>query len=295
MTEANDGSQVGSDARGGGQQRSLGGVVVPLVTPVTEEGGIDFAMLETLATWHAHNGVRGLFVAGSTGRFSHFSPGQNADACRAVSQAVSGKLTVFGGCCDSGVNRMLANADLMRAAGADVVVATPPYYLTYLAAEAEQLLEEMADKSPLPVVFYNVPELIGYGLRPEWVAEIAGHPNVVGYKDSSNKLDDLLRLLSLTRNTTFSVLVGKELILAPAMRAGAAGIVVSFANAFPEVFVRMISCSEALDWEGVADCQRIVGGIVADFVARRRNAVFSSLLFYLEEELSRKGFPAKLQ
>ena len=280
--------------QGGAQGPSVGGVVVPLVTPVTRDGGIDFAMLESLATWHAQSGVRGLFVAGSTGRFSHFSPAQNAEICRAVSRVVGGRLTVFGGCCDSGVNRMLANADLMRAAGADVVVATPPYYLTYLAAEAERLLEEMADKSPLPVVFYNIPELVGYGVRPEWVADIASHPNVVGYKDSSNRLDDLLKILSLTKNKSFAVLVGKELILEPALRAGAAGIVVSFANVFPEVFVRMLACRDAADWDGVADCQRTVGKIVADFGTRRKNTVFSSLMFYLEEELDKKGFPAKL-
>jgi hypothetical protein len=110
--------------------RLLGGVVVPLPTPVTKGGGdVDFDGVVRLAQWIVSKGVQGIFVAGTTSRFSHFTPEQNADVCRAVVGAVGDQVTVYGGICDSGVKRMLSNAEKMKRAGAEVAVTTGPYYL----------------------------------------------------------------------------------------------------------------------------------------------------------------------
>lgn len=106
-------------------------------------------------------------MGSTTGWFSHFTPDQNAEICRAVVDAVGSQVTIYGGICDSGLKRMLANADLMQRAGAEVAVATGPYYLSRLIREAGADLTRVTAESPLPVIFYNTPEFVGYGLRPE--------------------------------------------------------------------------------------------------------------------------------
>ena len=189
-------------------------------------------------------------------------------------------MTIYGGCCDSGLHRVLANAELMKKSGADVMVTTAPYYLSHTIEEAEADLEKVADRSPLPVIFYNIPEFVGYGLRPEWLETMAGHPNLVGYKDSSNDLNHHLEVLKRTEKKDFSVLIGKELLLLEAFKAGAKGLVLSFANAFPEPFVELVNHAKASNWEAVAGCQERAAKIIEDFLSKRKgnNFFFTDVL-----------------
>ena len=275
-------------------KRSVEGVVVPLVTPVKENGEIDFRGLETLVGWLARKGIDGVFVAGTTGRFSHFSPAQNGKICRVVTAVVGGTLTVYGGCCDSGLHRTLANAELMKKAGADMAVVTAPYYLSYSIQEAEANLERVLDSSPLPVILYNIPEFIGYSLRPEWLESVSEHPNAVGYKDSTNDLEHHLDVLKRTKGKIFSVLIGKELLLSAAFVAGARGLVLSFANVFPEPFVELVKAARISDWETVEKNQQIAREIVENFLLKRTGKYFSSLMLYLQQEFHNRGIDLRL-
>ncbi len=273
----------------------IGGVVVPMVTPVTAVGDVDFAGVASLSQWLVSKGVEGIFVAGTTGRFSHFSPKQNAEICAAVADTVGERVTVYGGISDSGVPRMLSNANEMKLAGASAAVTTGPYYLSRLPQEAEADLLEVACKSPLPVIYYNIPEFVGYGLRPEWIAEMADHPNVVGYKDSSDDLGHHLNVLERTRAKDFSVLIGKELLLAQALRSGATGLVVSLVQADPDPFVSLARNAAAGDWTAAMANQTQIQKLVEDFViCFRKRPVFSTLLVYLEERLRQQGIPVRL-
>jgi 4-hydroxy-tetrahydrodipicolinate synthase len=274
--------------------QNKGGVVVPLVTPVNGKGDIDFNGLEKLTDWIAGQGINGLFVAGTTGRFSYFTPEQNADVCRAVSDVAGERVTIYGGCCDSGLHRILANTVLMKRSGADIAVVTAPYYLSYSIEEAEADLKKVADESSLPIIYYNIPEFVGYGLRSQWLGEIAHHPNVAGYKDSSNDITHFMDVLKFTKDMDFNVLIGKELLLAKALKAGAAGMVISFANAFPEIFVGMMKSAKEKNWEIVDQYQLQAEKIIENFENYRKMPVFSSLMHYIEEELKDKGINIKL-
>ena len=275
---------------------TIEGLTVPLVTPVTERGDVDIDGMVKLAGWLVGKGVHGLFVGGTTGRFSYFSPKQTAEACRAVSQAFRDKVTIFGGACDSGPHRVIANAELMKEAGAHVIVATGPFYLPYSVEEVEACHLEVANRSPLPVVIYNMAPYLGYTLRPEWLAEMADHPNVVGYKDTSGEFPHHLEVLKLTKGKDFTVLIGKELLVAKALRAGAKGLVVSFANSHPEPFVEIFESAKRGDWAKVEECQRAIDRIVeAAGPAMTRRPYFSTLMEHLENELRGRGIQLRLR
>jgi 4-hydroxy-tetrahydrodipicolinate synthase len=271
------------------------GVIAPIATPVTTDGGIDFAGLVQLAQWLVSSGVDGIFVAGTTGRFPHFSPKQNFDICRAIVEAVGDSTTVYAGICDSGLHRILANADGMKKAGADIAVTTGPYYLSRLIDEVEADLLTVAERSPLPVIYYNIPEFVGYGLRPEWIEDMADHPNVVGYKDSSNDLTHHLEVLERTKEKRFSVFIGKEMLLADAFRAGAKGLVVSLVQANPDPFVSLARNARLGDWTAVDKNQSQVKEMVEALLTRfQERPVFSTLLQYLEPEIRRHGMDIRL-
>jgi 4-hydroxy-tetrahydrodipicolinate synthase len=275
--------------------RLIGGVVVPLVSPITKNGNPDFDGVARLSRWLVAKGVQGIFVGSTTGRFSHFTPEQNAEICRAVVDAVGEQVTIYGGICDSGLKRMLSNAELMQRAGAEVVVATGPYYLSRLIQEAEADLSEVALESPLPVIFYNIPEFVGYGLRPEWIREMAESPKVVGYKDSSDNLEHHLAVLERTRGKDFSVFIGKELLLSQALQSGASGIIVSLLFAAPEPFLSLVQNVASGDRSAAAENQGRIAKLVEEFVAIfRKRPVFSTLMSFLEDRLRQQGVALKL-
>lgn len=277
------------------KDRRIGGIVVPLVTPVTDRGNVDYAGVNHLAQWVVAKGVDGILVAGTTGRFSDFCPKQNADICRAVVDAVGGQITIYGGICDSGVKRMLSNAEQMKLAGADAAVATGPYYLSRLIEEAEADLLEIAARSPLPVIYYDIPEFVSYRLRREWLAEVAEHPNVLGYKDSTNDLSHHLAVLDATREKDFSVFIGKELLLMKALQAGAHGIIISLIQADPEPFVSLVRNIALGDEAAASEDQAQIERLVKDFETHfQKRPVFSTLLRYLEARLRQQGLNLRL-
>lgn len=273
---------------------NVGGVVVPLVTPIRENGDIDYEGLEKIVCRLTDSGVDGFFIAGTTGRFSWFTPKQNSEVCRAVYKLAGNAVTIYGGCCDSGLNRVLDNIDMMQKSGAHTVVVTTPYYLSYNDNEIESALYQIAEKSPLPIVLYDIPEFTRHRMRLEWLEDIADHPNIIGYKDSTNDIRHHLDLLKRTANKNFNVLIGKEHMLCSALKAGAAGLIVSFANAFPEPFINLYKHAKKGSWPEAEKIQDDIINMVNEFELNRNNTEFSSLLYYLEEKINSRGVAIKL-
>jgi 4-hydroxy-tetrahydrodipicolinate synthase len=268
--------------------------VAPIATAITPGGEMDFEGTLRIADWLIANGVDGIFVAGTTGRFSDFPPEQNARLCQTLAEGLPG-IPLYGGICDSGVARMLANAQRMKDAGAMAVVATGPYYLSRLPGEREEEILRLAAHTPLPVLFYDIPEFVGYRFRAEWIAAMADHENVVGYKDSSGDIAHHREVLQRTQAKEFSVLIGKELLLAEALRCGAGGLVVSFLHADPKPFVALAGEAARGNWEGAEFHQEQVREIVSDFLTcYERRPVFSTLLQYLEGKLNDRGLGVRL-
>ncbi len=278
------------------QQKSIKGVIVPMVTPVSKSGDVDYAGLVELAGWLVSQGVDGLFVAGTTGRFSHFTPQQNRDICAAVAKAVGDKVTIYGGACDSGLHRIVENTKYMQEAGADFAVTTGPFYLSYTPEEIEDILLKAADLSPLPILFYNLPPFVGYGLRADFVVKMANHPNVVGYKDSSNDTAHLLDVVNRTKEKTFNVLIGKEKPFLDGFQAGAAGLVVSFANVYPRLYVDLMAAVNQENWLQVESLQQEAIRILQQYYIDKNNArpFFSTMLEHLQDILRTQGIHVSL-
>lgn len=272
----------------------LRGVVVPMATPVTLRGGPDLAACARLARWFAAKGVGGLFVCGTTGRFSHFTPEQNEAICRTVVRTVRGRVPVLAGIADSGLPRMLANAERMERAGASCLVTTAPYYLKLTDAERERTLERLLDGVSLPVVLYNIPELVGASLRADWVLEVAHHPRALGLKDSSNDYPWFESVLS-ARPRGFAMIQGKEMLLARSMLAGADGIVVSLSHMDPTACVELCRAAWRGDVIAARKHQRRVERFYREFLRRMRARLsITSLMSLLEEGLRRQRFPLRL-
>jgi dihydrodipicolinate synthase/N-acetylneuraminate lyase len=125
-------------------------------------------------------------------------------------------------------------------AGADAMLAMPPYYFRSVSGEGlAAWFFQLADSSPVPILVYNYPKMTGFRLEPEWVAKVASHPNVAGFKDSSGDRDNLSAYRQAAGDRM--LFVGDETLLIDALRSGWTGAISGAANVVPEWMARIVA------------------------------------------------------
>ena len=211
-----------------------GGIVCPLVTPLTAVGRLDEPVFRALIEALVPD-LDGLFVLGSSGELT-WLPDDVAQRVAEVAVAqVGGRIPVYVGVGDTGLTRTLARSDRLATAGADYLVVTAPFY--YQVAEEARVVEHfvaIAERAAVPVVLYNIPQNTHLPLVPSVVGRLAEHPNIVGIKDSAGDWFAFERFLA-QRSDGFSVLQGRERLAAISLWSGADGVISSMANFAPRL------------------------------------------------------------
>jgi 4-hydroxy-2-oxoglutarate aldolase len=214
---------------------SLSGAYAPIPTPFDADEAVAHDKLaENIARW-SKTSLAGLLVLGSNGEFTYLSDREKLEVLRTARQAIpKDRLFIAGTGCES-TRSTLELTEQAAAIGADAaIILTPSYYTSKMDAQAmRRHFLELAERSPLPILIYNMPACTGIDLSAETVVELAQHPNIVGIKDSSGnvvKLGDIIRAAP----PTFNVLAGSASFLYPALVLGAVGGVMALGNIAPE-------------------------------------------------------------
>ncbi|MFB3827893.1 MAG: dihydrodipicolinate synthase family protein [Bryobacteraceae bacterium] len=216
----------------------LNGVIVPMVSPLTAEGEIDEESTARLVEHLLAGGVSGVFALGSSGECVALAWPKQLRLLRAVVKCVRGRVPVCAGLCSNSLEETFERAGAIAEAGADFAVVLTPYYFRTSQREMVRFFGAVADRSPLPVVAYNIPFRTNNTLEPPTINELRRHPNFVGLKDTVNDFARTLAILGDVRgDASFSYMHGNELLALPAAAAGAAGCVVSIANFAPAFMV----------------------------------------------------------
>lgn len=216
-------------------QAALAGETPPLVTPFDENGAVDHDAIAAVVEHVESGGVDGLFPCGTTGEFASLTAPEQTAVIETVVEA-SDDSPVLAGIAAPAIDDAVARAEAAAEAGADAVVATPPYFHTSDdPAGVEAFFAAVAERSPLPLLLYNIPVYVGTSIDPTTVASLASRDDVVAVKDTSG---DLAYTLDLRRATPedFLVLQGYDTLVLPGLRTGLDGAVNALANVVPEVF-----------------------------------------------------------
>jgi 4-hydroxy-tetrahydrodipicolinate synthase len=267
------------------------GILVPVVTPCNRKGAVDEDGLRAVCRDVLAAGCHCIFVAGSTGRGPWFSRRDRSRICRAAADLVGPDALLFGGCMGSGLTDMVENARALADSGAKIAVVTAPGYFNYSQVEVEAVFRQFVDRSPLPVMIYDIPVFAGMKLDLEVASRLATHENVIGFKDSSSDLErfrELARMLG--DDSRFYLLQGKEHLLANSLRAGASGFVVSLVQIDPRPFVALYRAVEAGDQAQADAIQARIADLLAlvDDAFRRRPET-STLFHLLNQALRARG------
>ncbi len=180
----------------------LHGIFPPLTTPFYADGSVYYKKLEHNVERYSRTPVAGIVVLGSTGEAVMLSDREQRDVLKtARAAAAPQKVLIAGTGRESAIETLLLTeyaADL----GYDLaLVRTPHFYRAQMQpANLLAFYRTVADRSPLPVLIYNVPPFTAYNLPAEIIVELAEHPNIVGIKESSGDVEKIRLIVQRTRH-----------------------------------------------------------------------------------------------
>lgn len=226
----------------------LTGIVPPLVTPLTDRDALDVDGFERLIERLISGGVSGLFVLGTTGEGPSLSYRLRREVIEVACRVARGRVPVLVGITDTAFVESVNVARHAAEAGADALVAAPPYYLPEGQPELLEYLRHLLPELPLPFFLYNMPSLTKVSFEVETVRVLMEDPKIHGIKDSSGNMTYFHRLCRLAGGREdWSILMGPEELLLDAVLAGGHGGVNGGANVFPELYVALHRAAAAGD------------------------------------------------
>jgi dihydrodipicolinate synthase/N-acetylneuraminate lyase len=203
-----------------------------MTTPFYPDGKIYFRKLEQNVEQYSRAPISGIVVQGSTGEAILLSDEEKREVLKAAREAASDDKVLIAG---TGIESAIETLKLTEYAaelGYDVAMVRTPHYYKGQMAQPENMLafyRFVCDRSPLPVILYNFPPATSYDIPAELVIELAGHPNLIGIKESSGSIEKVQKMVEGTRhikrtatvNETFAAVTGRMLKTAEATAASA--------------------------------------------------------------------------
>lgn len=209
------------------------GSIVALVTPMHEDGSVDYDALRALVDWHVAEGTDCVGVVGTTGESPTVDVDEHCEIIRVAVEQAAGRVPVMAGCGGNSTREAIALAEYARKVGADSQLQVVPYYNKpgqegmYLHFRA--IAESTGD---LPIVLYNVPGRSAADLQHATVLRLAQVPGVAGIKEATGNLERAQWLLR-ERPAGFRVYSGDDATAVALMLCGGDGNVSVTANLAP--------------------------------------------------------------
>jgi len=179
----------------------LEGVFAPITTPFYPDERVYFKKLEFNVSRLSLTALSGLVVLGSTGEAVALDDVETRDVLRVAAESAADEKVLIAGIGRESVKATLDLAEVAAGSGYDaVLVRNPCYYRPQLSnAALLHYFRSVADRSALPVILYSIPKFTEAEIPVEVVAELAQHPNVIGLKESSGKVERVRDAVQATR------------------------------------------------------------------------------------------------
>ena len=240
------------------------GSLVAIVSPMHDDGSLDFDAYRRLIDWHVAEGTSAIVAVGTTGESPTVTPNEHGELIKVAVEAAAGRIPVIAG---TGGNSTAEAIELTRHAkhvGADATLQVVPYYNKPTQEGLYQHFRKIAETVDLPVILYNVPSRTVADMSTETTVRLAQVPGIVGLKDATGDLARGAQLLKYLP-PGFALYSGNDDSALALMLLGGLGVISVTANVAPRQMSEM--CAAAL----AGDLKR----------ARRLNAELLPLHFKL--------------
>ena len=229
------------------------GMATAIVTPMTATG-IDYEALGRFIDFQIESGINAIVVMGTTGENATIEPEDQAAVIRYTVEKVAKRVPVIAGTGTNNTEHVLHNTKNACEAGADAILVVTPYYNKATQNGLIRHFTAVADASTVPVILYNVPGRTGCNLLPKTVAVLAEHPNIVGIKEATGNMAQMVEIMHLCGDK-IDVYSGEDALTVAMMAMGGKGTISVLSNVAPREAVAMTDACVAGDYAKAAKLQ----------------------------------------
>ena len=231
----------------------LKGSLVALITPMNQDGSINYEQLHDLIDWHIENGTDGIVAVGTTGESATLPVEEHLAVIEATVKHVNKRVPVIAGTGANNTVEAIALSKAAEQAGADYTLSVVPYYNKPSQEGIYQHFKAIAEATSIPMIIYNVPGRTVISMSNDTILRLAEIPNIVGVKEASGNIGNNIELINSVPEG-FAVLSGDDPTGLPFMLCGGHGVVTVAANVAPKLFADM--CRAALEGD-IATARRL--------------------------------------
>ena len=218
------------------------GIYTPLATPFAADGSLDIRGLGRNVEKYLRSPLTGLVVLGSNGEAPQLEEAEADLAIKTVRDAMPKDRPLLAGTGRESTAATIAATERAARLGVDaVLVRTPSFYKGQMTTDAfVKHYTQVADRSPVPVLLYNVTMYTGVNLLPEAIGILSKHPNIVGIKETNSEMVQFGEYLARAADG-FTVLAGSGATYFSALLLGAHGAILAVAGVAPDLCVKIFT------------------------------------------------------
>jgi 4-hydroxy-tetrahydrodipicolinate synthase len=210
------------------------GSIVALVTPMLDDGSVDYPALRKLIDWHIAEGTDCIGVVGTTGESPTVSVEEHCEIIRVSVEQSAGRVPIMAGCGGNSTREAIALAKFAKNVGADCQLQVVPYYNKPTQEGQFQHFKAIAEAVDLPVILYNVPGRSVADLAHDTVLRLTEVPGIVGIKEATGNIERAQWLIK-DAPKNFSIYSGDDPTAVALMLCGGHGNVSVTANVAPRL------------------------------------------------------------
>jgi 4-hydroxy-tetrahydrodipicolinate synthase len=214
--------------------RQIRGSIVALVTPMLDDGAVDYPALRKLIDWHIDEGTDCIGVVGTTGESPTVSVDEHCEIIRVSVEQAAGRAPIMAGCGANSTREAITLAKFAKKVGADCQLQVVPYYNKPTQEGQYQHFKAIAESVDLPVILYNVPGRSVADMAHDTVLRLAELPGIVGIKEATGNIERAQWLIKEAPKG-FSIYSGDDPTAVALMLCGGHGNVSVTANVAPRL------------------------------------------------------------
>ena len=210
------------------------GAGVAIVTPMHQDGSINYDKLDELLDFQISNGTDAIIICGTTGESSTMTHGEHLATIRFAVDRVKGRIPVIAGTGSNCTETAIAMSKEAASYGVDALLLVTPYYNKATQKGLKAHYTAVAGEvSGTPIIVYNVPSRTGCNVLPETMAALCREvPNIVGLKAASGSLSQIAKTMALS-DGSLELYSGNDDQIVPVMSLGGLGVISVLSNVAP--------------------------------------------------------------
>jgi len=222
------------------------GSIVAIVTPMHEDGALDYPRLRSLIDWHVREGTDAIVIVGTTGESPTVDWDEHCELIRVTVEHAAGRIPVIAGTGANSTAEAIELTEYAKKAGASAGLSVVPYYNKPTQEGLYRHFRKIAEAVDLPLILYNVPGRTVADLANDTTLRLTQVPGIVGIKDATGNLErgaDLIKRVP----KGFAIYSGDDASAVALILLGGSGTISVTANVAPRLMHEMVAAALASD------------------------------------------------